>query len=175
MAINFNGATLANNIDAVVFNGTAVSKVMFNGTEVWAKSVALKWSGNSIATQTGIAVSDNLFRAVHYGHGSSWITTQANGTFVGDSAAGGANDGGIVLSTSNNLVRVIMAGMPAGAWVTYTLANKAFTGSSKSGWAITESYGTFMSYYHLQTSGGLIRFYLEESDGDQSGAYIGLK
>lgn len=37
MAINFNRNPLVDYMDAVVFNGTAVNKVMFNGVEVWAK------------------------------------------------------------------------------------------------------------------------------------------
>ena len=75
MAINFNGTTLATNIEAVVFNGTAVTKVMFNGTEVWAKMVNLAWSGNSlISGNIGIEVSGNLFRAVSSGAQGDWIT-----------------------------------------------------------------------------------------------------
>lgn len=166
MAINFNGTTLATNIDAVMFNGAAVSKVMFNGTEVWAKLVNLTWSGNStISGPMGIEVSGNLFRARFNAKMGAWITAQSNGTFVGSST--GLS---IILSVSGNLVRVTMDGEAAGAWVTYTLANKAFTGTSQSGWVD----GSSKSYYYLQTSGGLIRFHNVLNSSSSSGAYISL-
>ena len=170
MAINFNGTTLATNIDAVVFNGTAVTKVMFNGTEVWAKMVNLAWSGNSlISGNRGIEVSGNLFRAVSSGAQGAWITAQSNGTFTGDSSTEGAYQG-MSLSVSGNLVRIKFSGEPAGAWVTYTVANKAFTGVSLSGWG----YGNSNYYYFLQTSGGLIRVHQVFNQSGTSGAYISL-
>ena len=176
MAINFNGTTLATNINAVVFNGTAVTKVMFNGAEVWAKMVNLAWSGNSlISGNRGIEVSGNLFRAVSSGAQGAWITAQSNGTFTGDSSTEGAYQG-MSLSVSGNLVRTKMAGEAAGAWVTYTVANKAFTDASQSGWAYTDSYGGYSNhYYFLQTSGGLIRFHQIFNQAGASGAYISLK
>jgi hypothetical protein len=172
MAINFNGTTLATNIDAVVFNGTAVTKVMFNGTEVWAKMANLAWSGNSlISGNRGIEVSGNLFRAVGSGAQGAWITAQSNGTFTGDSSTENVYQG-MSLSVSGNLVRTKMAGEPAGAWVTYTVANKAFTGESRSGYYSQSSYNNF---YFLQTSGGLIRFHQILYQSAASGAYISLK
>lgn len=176
MAINFNGTTLATNIDAVVFNGTAVTKVMFNGTEVWAKMVNLAWSGNSlIGGNRGIEVSGNLFRAVSSGAQGAWITAQSNGTFTGDSSTEGAYQG-MSLSVSGNLVRTKMKNEAAGAWVTYTVASKAFTGASQSGWAYSDYKGNYTNhYYFLQTSGGLIRFHQIFNQAGASGAYISLK
>lgn len=175
MALNFNGTTLATNIDAVVFNGTAVSKVMFNGVEVWAKAVSLNWSGNSLISgiNTGIEVSGNLFRARRFSWQGAWITAQANGTFTGDSTAT-SNGNGISLSVSGNLVRVAMVGVSPGAWVTYTLANKAFTGTSQSGRSYNGYSGYTNHYYYLQTSGGLIRFHQVFNQSGSSGAYISL-
>ena len=175
MAINFNGTTLATNIDAVVFNGTAVTKVMFNGTEVWAKMANLAWSGNSlISGNRGIEVSGNLFRAVGSGAQGAWITAQSNGTFTGDSSTEDAFQG-MSLSVSGNLVRTKMAGEPAGAWVTYTVANKAFTGASQSGLVYIDYAGFYRNRYHvLQTSGGLIRFHYIYNQSGTSGAYISL-
>ena len=168
MDLSFNGTTLATNIDAVMFNGTAVSKVMFNGTEVWAKLVNLTWSGNSTITgPMGIEVSGNLFRARFNAKIGAWITAQSNGTFVGGSSTGLT----LTLSVSDNLVRVTWEGKDvAGAWVTYTLANKAFTGTSQSGWY----YNGLKNYYYLQTSGGLIRFHQVLNKSSYSGAYISL-
>ena len=174
MAINFNGTTLATNIDAVVFNGTAVTKVMFNGTEVWAKMVNLAWSGNSlISGTTGIEVSGNLFRARSPGATGAWITALSNGTFTGDSSNEGALQG-MSLSVSGNLVRTKMRDEAAGAWVTYTLANKAFTGTSQSGQQDTFYGTTYNYYYYLQTSGGLIRFREVFESIGYDGAYISL-
>ena len=170
MALSFNGTTLATNIDAVMFNGTAVSKVMFNGTEVWAKVAELTWSGDSLAVTNnsiGIQVSGNLFRAKSATTTGAWITTQSNGTFVGDSGGGSNN---LNLSTSGNLVRIQMSGQSAGNWVTYTLANKGFTGTSQSGFSTT----TDNYYYYLQTSGGLIRVHTVQQKTSRSGAYISL-
>ena len=177
MALSFNGTTLATNIDAVMFNGTAVSKVMFNGTEVWAKAVSLNWSGNSLAStrNTGIEVSGNLFRAVGSGAQGAWITAQSNGTFTGDSSTEGAYQG-MSLSVSGNLVRTKMKDEAAGAWVTYTIANKAFTDASQSGWNYSDYTGNYSNhYYFLQTSGGLIRFHQIFNQARASGAYISLK
>lgn len=176
MAINFNGTTLATNIDAVVFNGTAVTKVMFNGTEVWAKMVNLAWSGNSLINggTRGIGVSGNLFRALSSGAQGAWITAQSNGTFTGDSSTEGVYQG-MSLSVSGNLVRTKMAGKVAGTWVTYTIANKAFTGESISGWRYTYSGNYSNHYYFLQSSGGLIRFSQELNKAVANGAYISLK
>ena len=175
MAINFNGTTLATNIDAVVFNGTAVTKVMFNGTEVWAKAVSLNWSGNSlISGPTGIEVSGNLFRARHFSGQGAWITAQSNGTFTGDSSTEGVYQG-MSLSVSGNLVRIKMRDSAAGTWVTYTIANKAFTGESISGWRYTYSGNYSNHYYFLQSSGGLIRFSQELNKAVANGAYISLK
>ena len=176
MALSFNGTTLATNIDAVMFNGTAVSKVMFNGTEVWAKAVSLNWSGNSLVSgsNTGIEVSGNLFRAVRLGAQGAWITAHSNGTFTGDSSIEGAYQG-MSLSVSGNLVRTKMAGEAAGAWVTYTIANKAFTGASQSGWNYHDYNSAYTNhYYYLQTSGGLIRFYQVFNQSGSGGAYISL-
>ena len=175
MAINFNGTTLATNIDAVVFNGTAVTKVMFNGTEVWAKMVNLAWSGNSlISGPTGIEVSGNLFRARLVSAIGAWITAQANGTFTGDSSNEGVYQG-MSLSVSGNLVRVKLAGEAAGAWVTYTAATKKFTGASQSGWNYSDYNSKYTNhYYYLQTSGGLVRFYQIFNQAGASGAYISL-
>ena len=176
MAINFNGTTLATNIDAVVFNGTAVTKVMFNGTEVWAKMVNLAWSGNSLISGTrGIEVIGNLFRALSSGAQGAWITAQSDGTFTGDSSAEGAYRG-MSLSVSGNLVRAKMKDEAAGAWVTYTIANKAFTGASQSGWNYSDYKGNYTNHYYLlQTSGGLIRFRQILNQTAAAGAYISLK
>ncbi len=176
MAIDFNGTTLATNIDAVVFNGTAVTKVMFNGAEVWAKMVNLAWSGNSlISGNRGIEVSGNLFRALSSGAQGAWITAQSNGTFTGDSSTEDAYQG-MSLSVSGNLVRIKMRNETAGAWVTYTVASKAFTGESQSGWNYSDYNGKYSNhYYFLQTSGGLIRFHQIFSKAGASGAYISLK
>ena len=176
MAINFNGTTLATNIDAVVFNGTAVTKVMFNGTEVWAKMVNLAWSGNSLINggTRGIGVSGNLFRALSSGAQGAWITAQSNGTFTGDSSTEGVYQG-MSLSVSGNLVRIKMRDRAAGTWVTYTIANKAFTGTSVSGWRSTYSSNYSNHYYFLQSSGGLIRFSQELNLAMANGAYISLK
>lgn len=176
MAINFNGTTLATNIDAVVFNGTAVTKVMFNGTEVWAKMVNLAWSGNSSINSgtRGIGVSGNLFRALSSGAQGAWITAQSNGTFTGDSSTEGVYQG-MSLSVSGNLVRIKMSDRAAGTWVTYTIANKAFTGTSISGWRSTYSVDYSNHYYYLQSSGGLIRFSQELNKAMANGAYISLK
>ena len=173
MAINFNGTTLATNINAVVFNGTPVSKVMFNGTEVWAKLVNLAFSGNSLINNNarGIQVSGNLFRAINAGAQGAWITAQSNGTFTGDSSTE-ATYQGVSLSVSGNLVRVKMRDYVAGAWVTYTVSTKAFTGTSISG---TDDGGNSNHLYYLQTSGGQIRFHQIYNQAGSSGAYISLK
>ena len=178
MAINFNGTILPTNIDAVIFNGTAVSKVMFNGVEVWAKAASsLKWSGNSLMSNTtGIEVSGNLFRASFFHLRGAWITAQSDGTFMGDSSLEEWY-GGVSLSVSGNLVRIKMSDEAAGAWVTYTAATKKFTGASQSGFVYTDYAGFYRKRYHvLQTSGGLIRFqHIYNGLGDSgSGAYISL-
>ena len=82
MAINFNGTTLATNIDAVVFNGTAVTKVMFNGAEVWAKAPSLAFTTAGSANWcNSFVASGNTFRIQN----SNLITYTAATGFTGTS------------------------------------------------------------------------------------------
>ena len=119
MAINFNGTTLATNIDAVVVNGTAVSKVMFNGTEVWAKAANLVLS--MTGSGSNIQISGNLFRFIDYG---TWITVNNNGTFVGScSSVDYFRD---IIGSGNALV----ANNGAMGAVTFNISTKNFTGTS---------------------------------------------
>lgn len=119
MALHFNGVALATNIDAVVVNGTAVTKVMFNGVEVWAKAANLVLS--QVGAGNNMYISGNLFRFINSG---TWITVNNNGTFTGsctcvDAERAIQGSGSTLIATNG-----------ATGTVTFNLATKAFTGSS---------------------------------------------
>ena len=119
MALNFNGVTLATNIDAVVVNGTAVSKVMFNGTEVWAKAANLVLS--IAGAGSNIQISGNLFRFIASG---TWITVNNNGTFVGSCTS--VDYFRDIIGSGNTLV----ANNGASGAVTFNISTKNFTSIS---------------------------------------------
>ena len=100
MAINFNGATLATNIDAVVFNGTPVSKVMFNGVEVWAKAADITFiTEYSTYGCNSFSASSNTFTI---GGGALIAYTKATG-FTGSTGSVGAKCGSTLYTSSGQL------------------------------------------------------------------------
>lgn len=119
MAINFNGTTLATNINAVVFNGTAVTKVMFNGTEVWAKQADLVLSQEG--TGSNIQISGMLFRFIASG---TWITVNNNGTFTGSCTS--VDSTRSIIGSGNTLT----ANNGATGAVTFNVSTKVFAGAA---------------------------------------------
>ena len=100
MAINFNGTTLATNIDAVVFNGTPVSKVMFNGVEVWAKAADITFTlaGRTYGCNS-FSASSNTFAI---GGGALIAYTKATG-FTGSTGSVGTVCGSTLYTSSGQL------------------------------------------------------------------------
>lgn len=102
MALSFNGTTLATNIDAVVFNGTPVSKVMFNGNEVWAKAPDITFiAAESAYRCSSFSVSGNTFTI----GGGALIAYSKSTGFTGSTGALGGQCGG-TLSTSSGRIYV---------------------------------------------------------------------
>ena len=130
MALSFNGATLATNIDAVVFNGTAVSKVMFNGVEVWSKYVP----PSVIFTTVGSAYGCNNFSA------SSNTFTIGGGAMIAYSESTGftGSTGGLGGSCGNSLYtssgRLMMSGGSGYVDMEYLSGLPYFRGNSKIGY-----------------------------------------
>ena len=171
MPLIMNGVTIPTNItNALIFNGTNITKVVFNSTTVWTQSLFnAQWSGNSTSGSYWyftISTSGNLFRYANRGYTGPWITANLDGTFTGNSLISW-NDTGFI--TSGNLLRFRCYNWSAVEtinWCTYTVANK-WTGSS---WGLY-SYGYDGSVAQtLETSGGLIR----ANTGGSAGPWISL-
>ena len=129
MAINFNGTTLATNIDAVRFNGTAVSKVMFNGVEVWSKYVPpsvifttdlAAYGCNSFST------SSNTFTI---GGGAMIAYSESTG-FTGSTGGLGGSCGNSLYTSSG---RLMMSGGSGYVDMEYLSGLPYFRGTSKIG------------------------------------------
>ena len=133
MAISFNGTTLATNIDAVRFNGTAVSKVVFNGTTVWEKISATFTTTDKAVNSTGYAcynfeASGNTFKI----NGSSLVVYTAGTGFTGSTGGYCTRLGGDInntIITSSGLLRT--SSHSTGTGVSYDPTTKKFTGSSQ--------------------------------------------
>ena len=161
MALIFNGTTVPTNVaNALTYNGTSVTMVVFNSTTVWTQSLfQAKWSGNSQSGGTyffTISTSGNLLRYVSKNKTGAWITTNLNGTFTGNSLVDSDTMGFI---TSSNLLRfrfydLAKGGVDTANWCTFTIANK-WTGKS---WYNYFYNGGYQYVGHtMETSGGLIR------------------
>ena len=127
MALSFNGATLATSIDAVVFNGTPVSKVMFNGEEVWAKQAevydyqgpyGISWnSATDTYTRTGAAgytsIQSQMKRCVVKADGSiNYYLDPNNSNLKADGTASvltGA-DGNVMVEIPKHYIKVETVG-----------------------------------------------------------------
>ena len=124
MALSFNGTTLATNIDAVVFNGTAVSKVMFNGTEVWAKAADITFTTARNPTScNAFSASSNTFTI---GGGAIIAYSKSTG-FTGNTGSLGSNCGS-TLSTASG--RIQMTGSSGYVDIEYISNIPYFRGSS---------------------------------------------
>lgn len=140
------------------------------------------WSGDSFTNQNGdhagIDTSGYQYRFYKYYVGDGgWSEAGAWGTA---SQYGNFSNGSTLLDldtqtkiegidVSGNLMRTVRYGGYSSTWVTYTLSNKAFSGSS-TGWNPASG----ANKYYLDTSGGLIRFGKTDF-GTYYGPYISLK
>lgn len=124
MALSFNGTTLATNIDAVVFNGTPVSKVMFNGTEVWAKAADITFTTARNPTScNAFSASSNTFTI---GGGAIIAYSKSTG-FTGSTGSLGSNCGNTLATASG---RIQMAGSSGYVDIEYISNIPYFRGSS---------------------------------------------
>ena len=129
MALSFNGTTLATNIDAVVFNGTPVSKVMFNGSEVWAKAAAADITFTTEYSAYGcnsFSASSNTFTI---GGGALIAYTKATG-FTGSTGSVGTVCGSTLYTSSGQLR---MSGGSSYVDIEYLSGVPYFRGSSYTG------------------------------------------
>lgn len=182
MPLIMNGVTIpTNGANVLIYNGTNITKVIFNNTEVWAQSLFnAKWSGNSLINAAGIEVSNNLFRMVFGLYKGAWITATTSGTFTGGPSV---VNNQLEISVSSNLMRVLAKDPVTGKagaygnWVTFTLPAATFTGSSLSYQSATDYYGVTNSWStSVETSGGLLRYgYGESKSIGYWGPYISLK
>ncbi len=162
MPLVFNGVTIPEDEENVLsFNGVDITKVNFNGVDVWEQLLELIWSGASLnSSDVGFDVIGNqwAWRDDVGGHGE-WQSVNTDGTFTGDSIDS-YNYG---FDTSANLIRTVNNGTYASNWVTYSIETKKFSGTSTANGA----YG----YIELETeAGGMMRY----EDHSGAGAYISL-
>lgn len=142
------------------------------------------WSGDSFATDNhdlaGIDTSGYQYRFYRHFYyddtnyrdeAGAWGTASQYGNFSNGSTLKDPTIGYYIegIDVSGNLMRTVRYGGYSSTWVTYTLSNKAFSGSSTGG---NPSVGA--AYFYLDTSGGLIRFGMTVL-GKYYGPYISLK
>lgn len=171
MALIFNGTTVPTNVaNALIYNGTSITNVVFNSTTVWTQSLfQAQWSGSSQSSgYFTMSTSGNLLRYVTPHYTGAWITTNMNGTFTGNSLVYNGNMGFI---TSSNLLRFRFYDYANGwadtaNWCTFTIANK-WTGKT---WWHYYGYVDPNNPYTLETGGGLIRAIV----GTTAGSWISL-
>ena len=124
MALSFNGTTLATNIDAVVFNGTPVSKVMFNGNEVWAKAADITFTTARNPTScNAFSASSNTFTI---GGGAIIAYSKSTG-FTGSTGSVGSNCGNTLYTASG---RIYMTGSSGYVDIEYISNIPYFRGNS---------------------------------------------
>lgn len=157
MPLIMNGVTIPTNVaNVLTYNGTNITKVIFNNTEVWAQSLFnAQWSGNSQSSgysrYIGLGTSNNLFRCYTTSGTGPWITTTLSGTFVGNSIINNPYHANTGFITSGNLLRFSQASN----WCTFNIGS-GWTGSSGNE-HFWYNFGYTDSVHRLNTSGGLIR------------------
>lgn len=155
MSIVVNGTTIPENVaNALNVNGTNITSVVCNGVTVWTQSLFnATWSGSSISSSIvfGIEASGSSWRCKYGTLYGAWSSVTLSGTFTANSFYYVPYGYGI--EVSGNLMKV--GEQFDGAWVTFTLSTKQFTGNSD-GYSIDSESGQY-SHELLTTSGGLIR------------------
>lgn len=177
MPIVVNGTTIPENVANVLnVNGNNITSVVCNGVTVWTQSLfnAL-WSGSSLNNEAGLETSGSLYRVINnYAAGTAydvqgaWKNVNTSGVFSGASNADALGiDGGSLFLRA----MIVTNGTTYGATnVSFSLATKAFTGSS-SAWR-DDGDGGYSS--GLTTSGGLIRYGWGIATVSFYGSYISL-
>lgn len=168
MALVFNGVTIPTNVaNALKFNGANITKVIFNGVQVWLQSLALTWSGDSIATLSpmttaaGLDSNGNLWRWYTTTVSGAWQSVAlATGYFSGDSIGEKGGDMNLGIDSSSNLMRAKVwqdayGSGNYGNWVTYTVGTKSWSGASDK---TTFGYASPDVRVKIDTSGSLVRF-----------------
>lgn len=138
------------------------------------------WSGDSFASNgdyAGIDTSGYQYRFYRHGYVDGWVdeagawgSVSQYGEFSNRSTIKDINYNYYIegIDVSGNLMRTVFYGGYSSTWVTYTLSDKAFSGSS------TSSEKNNYKYY-LSTSGGLISFGIYNGIITYYGSYISLK
>ena len=154
----FNGTTIPTNVaNALKYNGTSVTKVIYNGTTVWQQSlctVCSGWTGSSTVSiwqgggiQAGINTSGFNCRVEANGYGAWILYSDSSSSFSGVTSTAMATN---IYSSGSNL----KFGNTSNSWVTYTKASKTWSGSG--GGYVTDDYSGYIDYVGFVTSGGLL-------------------
>lgn len=166
-------------VDGIPASGTISLSHFYGKSNIIPLTVG--WSGDSFANNygdyAGIDTSGYQYRFYKYYAGDGgwseagvWGSVSQYGVFSNGSTLKDPGTQVYIegLDVSGNLMRTVRYGGYSSTWVTYTLSNKAFSGSS-TGW--NPAVGA--PKYYLDTSGGLIRFGMS-SFGTYYGSYISL-
>lgn len=177
MPLIMNGTTIPTNVaNALSFNGTNITQVVFNGTTVWSQSLGLSvgWSGSSVIVNSswvfGLQTSGFNYRAAHYSNSwansGAWQSVSTTGIFSGDSIM---TDGAGGFSVSGNNIRTIAFGTYSSTWVTLA-TNGTFSGASTATHVSSSGYGQNTKFLSLNTSGGYVQFSSDVAGG--TGAWV---
>ena len=129
--------------NALTFNGTNITDVFMNGTQVWKQQLfSATWSGSSTGTYgIGIVTSGNQYHWDQYLDGAGATQhVNSDGTFSGNSYAKHLSG----ISVSGNLWRAAYNGQ-YGSWITFNKSS-GFSGGPSSAYKKT-----------FRTSGGSLR------------------
>ena len=173
MPIVVNGTTIPENVaNALNVNGTNITSVVCNGVTVWTQSLfSALWSGSSFGNNIGLETSGSSWRFKGSVAQGAWQTFYTNGTFSGNSTCEELyNQMGFVVS--GNLIRAYVESDKEHGWITFTLASKAFSGTSYASCDVGEG---LQEVVKLETSGGLVRYVSQAGYTSlKYGAYISV-
>jgi hypothetical protein len=158
MSLIVNGITIPTNVANVLkVNGTSVTSVIVNTTQVWIQSLVTAliagWSGSSLASTIGIQTSGFNYRSVAFNqYIGPWQTVSNIGIFSGSSFFQSTSG----IETSGNLLRYSGGGGTESGWVTLA-SNGTFIGSSTLNYPGGGCSGSW-NIYTETTAGGYMRF-----------------
>ena len=160
MPLVFNGTTIPTNVaNALMYNGTSITQVIYNGTTVWQQQLCIictGWSGNALSSAGGLSVSGMNHRSASNNRGSSawtygsWVSMDGNGVF--QSATSTTSYGYSLITTgSSMMVTYSGLGYGNGGYVTLSPTTKSWSGLSQR--FIEAYYQTDFLGYQIESSG----------------------
>ena len=186
MPLIMNGVTIPTNVaNALNYNGTNITSVIFNGVTVWTQSLAILyngWSGSSLATawdglSDGLETSGFNYRLRSY---ANWVSVYSSWGSVSNMAIFGSTTaaketGWAWLEGSGNSF-AIRNKWYAPSFITFNTSTKTFGPGNELTFVGQETaYGERTTMLKFETSGNSIRVQsIVDGTGPYYGAWISL-